>query len=109
MFLKVKKFHFYKKQEINTSASVMFGLVRLIIIDGYNISRGLRLLAAHVFNLLLCSQGILLWKKLSDKQSGSVIFGHIRPIMCDCLSKNPHSLHLPVLKEMLFWQFILNN
>ena len=35
-FLKVKmKFHFYKKQVINIRASVIFGLVKLIIL-GYN-------------------------------------------------------------------------
>ena len=53
VFLKVKiKFHFYNKQVINKSASVIFGLVRLIVLsyNGYkNISRGARLLAAHAF------------------------------------------------------------
>ena len=34
VFLKVKmKFNFYKKQEINKSASVIVGLVRLIILS----------------------------------------------------------------------------
>ena len=35
---------------------------------------GARLSAAHAFSLLLCSQGILLCKKLSSRWSGSVIF-----------------------------------
>ena len=36
VFLKVKvKFHFYNKQVINITASVIFGLVRLIILS-YN-------------------------------------------------------------------------
>ena len=34
VFIKVKtKFHFYKKQVINKSASVILGLVRLIILS----------------------------------------------------------------------------
>ena len=54
VFLKVKiKYHFYKKQAINKSASVIFGLVRLIILDRKGISRGARLSAAHV----LCLEG----------------------------------------------------
>ena len=56
-----------------------FGFVRLIILSYYilkSISRGARLSIGcpYTFNLLLCSQGILLCKKLSNKQSGSVIF-----------------------------------
>ena len=35
VFSKVKKFHFYKKQVINKSASMIFGLVRLSILS-YN-------------------------------------------------------------------------
>ena len=61
IFLKVKiKVHFYKKQLIKKSASVIFGLVRLIILS-YNrkgISKGTRLSTAHTLHL----QGILLWK-----------------------------------------------
>ena len=44
--------------------------------DRKSISRGVRLLFAHV----LCVQGILLCKKLSDKQSESVTFRPIRLI-----------------------------
>ena len=56
-----------------------FGLVRLIykaIMDRKSISRGVILSAAHT----LCVQGILLCKKLSNKQSSNVIFRHIRLI-----------------------------
>ena len=58
VFLKVKvKYHFYKKQTIYKSASVIFELVRLIILS-YNrwkkhIKR-CRLSVANAFNLLLC-------------------------------------------------------
>ena len=62
---KVKmKFHIYKKQK---SASVIFGLVRLIIL------RGTRLSAAHA-SCLQCIQ------KLNNKQSGIVIFRLVRLI-----------------------------
>ena len=73
--LKVK-FHFYKKQVINKSASVIFGFVRFIIlsytvaIDRKSISRGSRLSATqglclhgevmdHPHNLLNSVQGQL--------------------------------------------------
>ena len=62
-----KKFHFYKNQVMNKNVSMNFGLARLIILNGKSISRSARLLAAHAFNLLLCSQGALLCKKLSNK------------------------------------------
>ena len=42
-------------------------------IDRKSISRGARLSATHALNLLLCSQGILLCKKPSNKQNESVI------------------------------------
>ena len=42
--------------------------------DRKSMSRGTRLSTAHTFSLLLCLQSILLHKKLSNKQSGSVIF-----------------------------------
>ena len=52
-FFEVKtKFHFYTKQVINKSASVIFEFVKLIIlsyiIDRKGISKGARLSAAHV-------------------------------------------------------------
>ena len=55
---------------MNKSASMIFMLFRLTIIDRKGISRGARLSAAHAF----CLQGILLCKKLSNKHHGSVIF-----------------------------------
>ena len=70
------KLKFYKKQLMNKSASVIFMLVRLAIIDRKGISRGARLLAAHEF----CLQGILLCKKLSNKHHGSVILRPVRLI-----------------------------
>ena len=71
VFLKIKiTFHFYKKQVIKKSDSVIFGLTSLIILDRKNTLRGARLSDAHT----LCLQGILLCKKLSNQQSGSVIF-----------------------------------
>ena len=66
-------FHFYKKQVIKKSDSVIFGLTSLIILSynrQKNTLRGARLSNAHT----LCLQGILLCKKLSNQQSGSVIF-----------------------------------
>ena len=52
VFLKVKtKFHFCKRQVINKSASVILGLIKLIILDRKGISRGARLSAAHAFRL----------------------------------------------------------
>ena len=57
------KFHFCKRQVANKqSASVIWGLIRLIILDRKGISRGVRVSDAHAFRLLLCSQGILLCK-----------------------------------------------
>ena len=56
------------------------GLVLYAIIDIKGISKDARLWAAHILNLLLCLQGILLCKKLSNKQSGSVIFRPVRVI-----------------------------
>ena len=62
------------KQLISKSASVIFGLVRFILLERKSISIGARLSAAHT----LCLQGILLCKKLSIKQSGSVTFRSAR-------------------------------
>ena len=54
-----------QKASNKQSASVILGLIRLIILI-YNrqkgISGGTRLSAAHAFHLLLCSQGTLLCK-----------------------------------------------
>ena len=62
------KIHFYKKQEINKSAGVIFGLVRLIVLS-YNRKK------KHIKECKIIgrSQGILLHIKLSNKQSGNVI------------------------------------
>ena len=80
VFLKVKmNFHFYKKQIINKSTSVifeLFGLLYYAVIDRISISRSTMLSATHT----LCLQCIQLCKKLSNKQSGSVIFRPIRLI-----------------------------
>ena len=59
---KTNEISFLQKQVINksTCASVNFGLV-----TQKSISRSTTLLAAHKFSLLLCSQGILLYKMLS--------------------------------------------
>ena len=58
VFLKVKvKYHFYKKQIIYKSASVIFELVRLIILSYIRWKKHIkrcRLLVANAFNLLLC-------------------------------------------------------
>ena len=63
-----------ENQVIHKSASVIFELDRL---TQKSISRGARVSAAHT----LCLQGILLFKKLSNKQSGSVIFRPVRLII----------------------------
>ena len=63
-------------QVINRSTSVIFGLVRLIVLNfnrQKSISRGKRLSVTHA----LCLQGVLLCKKLSNKQSGN---GIVRPV-----------------------------
>ena len=64
------KVHFYKKQVIKKSASVIFGFFYWAIIDRKSTLRGARLSAAHA----LCLQGILLCKKLSNKHNGNVVF-----------------------------------
>ena len=75
VFLKVKiKFHFYKRQVINKSACVIFGLVRLIILSQKSTSRRQDYWPPmHAFYLLLCSQGFVLCKKLSNKQNSNAI------------------------------------
>ena len=72
------KIPFYKKHVINKSASVIFGLTKLTIIDrkAYQHVQDYQP-PMHVLNLLLYSQGILLCKKLSSTQSGIVITAHI--------------------------------
>ena len=47
----------------------MFGLVRLVILNRKSIPRSVRLSVAHALYI----QGILLCKKLSNKQSGRPI------------------------------------
>ena len=69
------KFHCYKKQVRNRSASVIFGLVRL---TRKNTSRNAGLSAMHTFKFI--AKHILLCKNLSNKQSGSVIFRPARLI-----------------------------
>ena len=50
VFLKLKiKLCFYKEQIINQSASVIFGLVRLIVLDRKSTSKGRRLSAAYAY------------------------------------------------------------
>ena len=54
VFLKVKiKFHFYKRQVINKSANVIFGLVRLIILSQKKHIKTSRLLATHACILFI--------------------------------------------------------
>ena len=67
------KINFYENQVINERGNVIFGFPRL---RQKSISRDARVSAAHT----LCLQGILLCKKLSNKQSGSVIFRPVRLI-----------------------------
>ena len=65
-------------QVINKSASVIFGLAKLTIIDkkAYQQVQDYQP-PLHVLNLLLYTQGTLLCKKLSNTQSGIVITAHI--------------------------------
>ena len=51
VFLKVKvKFHFYKMPVINKSVSVIFGLVRLIILSYNKHMKTCKIIGAHAFN-----------------------------------------------------------
>ena len=67
VFLKVKiNFHFYKKQVIKKSISVIFGLVGLIILSNRwkNHIKRCKIIGCPLIMLI---QGILLYKKLSNK------------------------------------------
>ena len=69
------KYHFYKKQVINKNSSVIFALVRLIILS-YNklksISKGAKLSTTYA-SIFRYAHNLSVVQKLSNKQSGSVI------------------------------------
>ena len=56
------KILFLQKASNKQSASMILGLIRLIMLDRKGIESGARLSAAHAFRSLLCSQGTLLCK-----------------------------------------------
>ena len=69
------KIPFYKKQVINKSARVIFGLVRLVIYSTVGrkaISKGGKLLAAHAGSLVYAHK-IFCCAKVSNRLSASVI------------------------------------
>ena len=77
-FLKVNiKFHCYKKQVRNRSASVIFGLVRL---TRKNIKKCRIISSAHIQIYCYAIKVFCYAKKLSNKQSSSVIFRPARLI-----------------------------
>ena len=74
------KIQFFKKQLINKSASVILGPVRLIVLSCNRENKHINKckVIGHPHLIYLCaSQCIVLGKKLSNKQSSSVI---IRPV-----------------------------
>ena len=74
-FLKVKvKFHFYKNQVINKSASMIGGLIRLIIyIKLWEIEKAYQQVQDYCCSHIMLRRYFVL-QKLSNKQSGRVIF-----------------------------------